>query len=126
MDDRRIQIAAGSIVVTASLNDSPTADLLWEALPIEGSAELWGDEIYFDIPVYASIDPEWAAETVEFGAVGFWPPGSALCLFFGPTPMSRGDEIRPASPVNVLGDIEGDPVILKRVRSGAPILVERI
>jgi len=126
MDERRIQIAAGSIVVTATLNDSTTADLLWEALPIEGSAELWGDEIYFDIPVDAPIDDEWAAETVDFGAVGYWPPGSALCLFFGATPMSRGDEIRPASAVNVLGAIEGDPTILRRVRSGSPILIDQI
>lgn len=126
MEDRRIQISAGGIVVTATLNDSPTADLVWEALPIEGSAELWGDEIYFDIPVDSPLDPEWAEETVEFGAVGYWPPGSALCLFFGPTPMSRGDEIRPASAVNVLGMIEGDPASLKRVRSGSPILIEEI
>jgi hypothetical protein len=126
VEDRRIQISAGGVVVTATLNDSPTSDLLWEALPIEGSAELWGDEIYFDIPVNASLDPEWAEETVDFGAVGYWPPGNALCLFFGPTPLSRGDEIRPASAVNILGVIEGDPTSLKRVRSGSPILIEEI
>jgi hypothetical protein len=126
MEERRIQIAAGGIIVTAALNDSHTADLLWEALPIEGSAQLWGDEIYFEIPIDASIDPEWAAETVDFGAVGFWPSGSALCLFFGPTPISRGDEIRPASAVNVLGAIEGDAAILKSVRSGSPVLIDGI
>lgn len=126
MEERRIQITADGVSVAAELNDSSTADLLWEALPIRGRAQLWGDEIYFEIPVEASEDPEWAEETVELGAIGFWPPGSALCLFFGPTPMSRGDEIRPASAVNVLGSIEGDPTILKRVRHGVPIVVEAI
>ena len=67
-----------------------------------------------------------AREVVEYGDVGYWPPGQALCLFFGPTPASRGDEIRPASPVNVVGRMEGDPSVLKRVRSGSKVLVEAL
>ena len=59
------------------------------------------------------------------GDVGYWPPGQALCLFFGPTPASRGDEIRPASAVNVLGKLEGHPTVLKQVRSGSRVLVEK-
>ena len=124
MSDRQIQISAGSVTVVATLNDSPTADQVWEALPIQGQAQTWGDEIYFSTPVSADEDGDWAEETVELGAVGYWPPGSALCLFFGPTPMSSGDEIRPASAVNVLGMIEGDSTVLKSVPSGTAITVE--
>ena len=119
-----MRVSAGDVSVVAALNDSPTAGLLWEALPVTGRAQTWGDEIYFSIPVEAEED-ETAAETVEMGAVGYWPPGHALCLFFGPTPMSRGDEIRPASAVNVLGQIEGDATVLKRVAAGVEVRVER-
>ena len=122
MQPRRIKITAGECQVTATLNDSATAGLLWSALPIEASASTWGDEIYFRIPVDAGEED--AREVVDMGAVGYWPPGAALCLFFGPTPASRGDEIRPASAVNVLGRIEGDPTVLKQVRSGDRVVVE--
>ena len=125
MSDRRVRIAAGGVVVSAALNDSTTADALWDALPITGSVQTWGDEIYFTIPVDAAEAPD-AQATVDEGAVAYWPPGSALCLFWGPTPMSRGNEIRPASPVNVLGRIDGDPAVLARATDGARITVERI
>ena len=121
---RRISITTGGIQLTAALNDTPTATQLWDALPIEASANIWGDEIYFRIPVQA--DEHDAAEVVDMGAIAYWPPGKALCLFFGPTPASVGDEIRPASPVNVLGAIDGDPTALKAIPPGAPVLVQRI
>jgi uncharacterized protein len=124
MGERRVRIRAGSVVVEAKLGQGPVADELWEALPIEGRAQIWGDEIYFEIPIDPPPDPGSERETVELGAVGFWPPGKALCLFFGPTPMSRGDEIRPASAVNVLGMIDGDPRSLKRVPEGTPVVVD--
>lgn len=123
MAGRRIRITAGDHLVTAVLNSSYTSDLLWDALPIEASGSTWGDEIYFRIPVEDEEDD--AQEVVEMGAVGYWPPGQALCLFFGRTPASIGDEIRPASAVNVLGDIEGDPTVLKEVASGTNIRVEQ-
>ena len=122
--ERRITIRAGDVAIDGELNDSPTADMVWDALPITASASIWGDEIYFSIPVSADGD-DTAQETVELGAIAYWPPGSALCLFFGPTPMSQGDEIRPASAVNVLGMIEGDPTVLRSVRSGTAIEVVR-
>ena len=122
--NRRISIDAGGIKLTAALNDSPTATQVWDALPIEASANIWGDEIYFRIPVQA--DEHDAVEVVDMGAVAYWPPGQALCLFFGLTPASVGDEIRPASPVNVLGAIEGDPAALKATPPGAPVIVQRI
>ena len=122
MAERRITITAGDIQVTAILNQSATADLVWSALPIEAPASTWGDEIYFRTAVQALEED--AQEVVGMGDVGYWPPGQALCLFFGPTPASVGEEIRPASPVNVLGGIEGDPTVLKKVRSGERVLIE--
>jgi hypothetical protein len=123
MTERTINITAGGVEVTAELNDTPTADLVWDALPITASGSTWGDEIYFRTPVNA--EEQDAVPTVEMGAVAYWPPGQAICLFFGPTPMSVGDEIRPASPVNVFGRVEGDPTVLKAVSSGAEVRVER-
>lgn len=95
-----------------------------EALPIESTAYRWGDEVYFSTPVKAS--EENAREVVDRGAIAYWPPGRALCIFWGPTPASRSEnEIRPASPVNVIGRVVGDPSIFSRVRSGDRIKVER-
>ena len=111
--------------VTASLNDSGTADLLWEALPLEASASTWGDEIYFRIPVQAG-EEDGASDVVGMGAVAYWPPGQALCLFFGRTPASRGNEIRAASAVNAMGAIDGDATVLKQVRAGTRVVVEKI
>ena len=124
MKDRQIQISAGDVVITAALNDSTTADELWTALPITGRAQTWGDEIYFSIPVKVEEEPD-SQETVEIGAIAYWPPGSALCLFWGPTPMSAPGEIRPASAVNVMGLIDGDLTVLGQVADGTEITVER-
>jgi hypothetical protein len=124
MSGNRIKITAGDVVLSAELGDSDTAQLLWDALPIQASCNVWGDEIYFGTGINAELDDE-AEETVELGTVGYWPPGDALCLFFGPTPMSVGDEIRPASAVNILGMIEGDSTALKAVSGGTVVSVER-
>ena len=124
MADRKISIIVGGVVIEAGMNDSATAEMVWQALPIDGRANTWGDEIYFQIAV--SANEENAQETVEFGDLGYWPPGEALCLFFGPTPMSRGEEIRPASPVNVIGKMLGDVDVLKSVVSGSPISIQAI
>ena len=123
MTPQRIRITAGSVDADALLDDSETARLVWGALPLTVAGETWGDEIYFSIPVKAK--PERPQETVELGDLGYWPPGTAFCIFFGPTPMSRGEEIRPASPVNVFGKIVGDPTVFKKVRAGTKIRVER-
>ena len=123
MAEHRIKISAGDVVVSARLDDTDAANRLWEALPVQASANTWGDEIYFSIGIDAERD-DTAQETVEPGALGYWPPGDALCLFFGPTPLSVGDEIRPASAVNVLGMIEGDSTVLKAVSGGTLIVVE--
>lgn len=125
MDERKIAVTAGSVLVTATLNDSSTAEALWNALPLEASANTWGDEIYFRIAVNAD-EEDGASDVVDMGALAYWPPGQALCLFFGRTPASRGDEIRAASAVNVIGSIEGDATVLKQVKSGARVFVERL
>ena len=121
--ERKIRIKAGGILVTAELNETRTAQAIWEALPIKGQANRWGDEIYFSIPL--KLEEENAQELVGMGDLGYWPPGAALCLFFGPTPMSKGEEIRPASAVNVFGRITGDATVLKQVTSGAEVGIER-
>ncbi|MCW4020784.1 MAG: cyclophilin-like fold protein [Candidatus Bathyarchaeota archaeon] len=100
-----------------------TVNAIWEALPFETRANTWGDEIYFSIPV--RLGEENAQPTVELGDLGYWPPGQGFCIFFGPTPMSRGGEIRPANPVNVFGKVKGDLKVFKKVRSGDKIRIER-
>ena len=124
MAPKRIRITAHSVTMEAELNDSQTAQLIWEALPIEAHGNTWGDEIYFSIPVAADLEN--AQEVVEFGDLGYWPPGTAFCIFFGPTPMSQGDEIRPASPVNVIGKLRGDPRAFKQVKSGIAVKIEQL
>jgi len=125
MGERQIEISAGDVIVTAVLNDSDTADELWAGLPITARAQTWGDEIYFSIPVSVEEAAD-SQETVEMGAVAYWPPGSALCLFWGPTPMSAPGEIRPASAVNVMGLIDGDPTVLGGVADGTEVVVARM
>ena len=122
MAERRIRVTVRGVAVVARLNDSATADMLWSSLPMTASASTWGDEIYFAVPIDA--EEEDAREVVDMGAVGYWPPGSALCLFFGPTPASRGEEIRPASPVNLVGKVVGDPTVMRQVRDGDDVVVE--
>lgn len=120
---RQIRITAGPVSACATLLDNPTADAIWDALPIEAIGHTWGDEIYFSIPV--QIAPEDTQPVVEKGDLGYWPPGSAFCIFFGPTPASRGNEIRPASPVSVFGRICGDAKVFRSVPSGSRVRIER-
>jgi hypothetical protein len=109
-----IRITLGSVVVTATLNDSRTADLIVDALPLKSKAQLWGDEIYFSIPVEAREDN--AQADVPSGTVAYWPAGKALCLFFGQ---------KPYSPVNVVGEIDGDPGVLAGVGADDKVRVEK-
>jgi hypothetical protein len=120
---RTILITAGPVRQVAELNDTQTARQIWDALPIETAGSRWGDEIYFAIKVEAGT--EHGQEVVEAGDLGYWEPGSAFCIFWGPTPASRGDEIRPASPVTVFGRLTGDPRAFDGVASGTPVRVER-
>ena len=121
---RKIRITAGSVRVEAELTQSETADAFWEALPITGSANVWGEEIYFQVPVDAPLEAS-AREEMEVGEIAYWPPGSAFCIFFGRTPASVDDAPRAASPVNPLGRVAGDPKDFLGVRSGEEVRLER-
>ena len=122
---RQIKIILGDLVVEAELGDSETAKKVWTALPVETSFNTWGDEIYFPIPVEAELDSE-AHEVVQYGDLGYWPSGNAFCIFFGPTPISQGGEIRPASAVNIIGKVTGDAMNLKEGMAEELIRVEKV
>ncbi len=120
---RKVKITMGEVVLEAELLNTPTADRIYAALPIQGSANTWGDEVYFSTPVSADQEPE-ARDVMEPGDIAYWPPGSAIAIAFGPTPASRGDELRLASPCNVWGRALGDVKQLSAVGPGTAISCE--
>ncbi len=120
----KVRVTAGEVSQTATLNDTRTARQIYDALPFAIAGSRWGDEIYFSIPV--DCGTERGQATVEAGDLGYWEPGSAFCLFWGPTPASRGNEIRPANPVTVFGHLDGDPKAFDVFRSGTRVRVERV
>ena len=117
----RISWPAGHL--TATLDDTPTTQALAKALPLASTARTWGEEVYFDVGVTVPRETT-AQQVVEPGTVAFWTDGDALALPYGPTPISRGDECRLASPCNLLGHLDGDPRLLATVRDGDPVRVE--
>jgi len=121
---KKIIIKAGEIEARAQLNESTTAGAIWQALPIEGSANTWGEEIYFRIPVSQDLETD-ARELVQLGDLGYWPQGEAFCIFFGATPISGPGEIRPASAVNIVGQLLDDPKQFLSVASGTSVRLER-
>ncbi len=121
---RKIRIAVGGLKMKAELGEGETANLLWEALPIHGAANVWGEEIYFPIPVEAGAEDS-AREEMEAGKIAYWPPGRAFCIFFGRTPASVDDAPRAASPVNPLGRVDGDPGDFLAIRPGEEVRLER-
>ncbi|GAA3068140.1 cyclophilin-like fold protein [Streptomyces roseofulvus] len=120
----RIRLSWPAGHTTATLDETPTSTALLGALPIVSTARTWGEEVYFDTPVSVPREPG-ARQVVEPGTVAFWTDGDALALPYGPTPISRGEECRLASPCNLLGSLDADPRILATVRDGDPIRVER-
>jgi hypothetical protein len=121
---KKIRILLSDLRVEAELNEAKTAQLIWEALPIAGKANLWGEEIYFAIPVKTGLEMG-SREVVSAGELGYWPTGHAFCIFFGPTPASKGDEIRAASAVNIVGKVLSDPKVFLKVKDGAKITLEK-
>ncbi|MBN1221358.1 MAG: hypothetical protein JXM69_20710 [Anaerolineae bacterium] len=119
----KITITAASVSLTAELNNHPTAQQVATALPLEGKANIWGDEIYFEIPVIADQEPNARAE-VEVGELGYWPVGHAFCIFYGPTPVSTGEQPRAYSPVNILGRVLGDATQFRGTPNGATVRIE--
>lgn len=122
---KKILISVGQLKLKAELNESKTAKAIWQALPIEGKVNLWGEEIYFSIPV--SLNEEKNAKAiVNLGDLGYWPPGKAFCIFFGQTPASTPEGIRPASAVNVFGKlINRDFQKLKKILNNSRIEIEK-
>jgi hypothetical protein len=118
----KIMIEVDNFSMEAELLDTPTARQIGQALPLEGSVNVWGDEIYFDISLTIDQEPG-ASQNVEVGDLGYWPAGPAFCIFFGPTPLSTGDLPRAYSPVNVFGRVLGNPQLFKSVSSGATIKI---
>lgn len=121
----RVKIISRSIgeveVEVLERRNPRTAEAIMKALPFEGVASRWGDEVYFKVPL--RVEEENSQEVVEVGDVAYWPPGEAICIFFGPTPISRGTEPRAYSPVNVFGRVKGDPKIFTKVKNGEKITV---
>jgi hypothetical protein len=120
---RQIRIKAGSVIAAADLYDTDTAEAIWQSLPISSEVNTWGDEMYFHIPV--EMELESGKEIVDFGDLGYWPPGNAFCIFFGPTPISNRNEIRAASEVDIFGKLVDDAEVFKDVKDGEEIVVER-
>ena len=118
----KIIIEVENISLKAELLDTPTGRKIADALPLEGTANVWGDEIYFDIPLTIEQEPD-ARQDVEVGDLAYWPAGPAFCIFFGPTPVSTGDQPRAYSPVNVFGRMLDDSELLKNVSQGDGIKI---
>jgi uncharacterized protein len=110
----QVIFSIGDIQVESEFGDSETARRILEALPIEASGDYWGGEFYFPIPVKAPLEKS-AREVVEPGTVAYWPQGACLCIFWGPTPASQGQECRAASPVNLVGRVL-NPEVLPRLK----------
>ena len=121
----RIRITVGDVALEAELNDTATAAKIGAALPVRTSFNTWGDEIYFSIPVEAELDAS-AQEVVEIGDLGYWPPGSAFCIFFGLTPVSEPGRIMPASAVNVIGKVVGDATLFKQAMRAREVVLEAL
>lgn len=119
----KIRISIQGLILDAVLFDTPCAQSIAQALPIAASPGEWGDEFYFAIPVSEPLDAT-ATTSVRIGDIGYWPPGRALAIFFGPTPMSTADDPVPASAVNLVGRIEGNATVLRKAKGAGEIRIE--
>lgn len=120
---RETVIRVGAVTIRARLLETPTAARIWAALPLSAQAETWGEEVYFHVPVASPVEPD-ARAVVQAGEIAFWSEGNAIAIGFGPTPVSRGNEIRLVAPVNVWARSLDDVRLLCAVRSGDPVTVE--
>ena len=121
----QIQIRIADILLTATLRNTPTAQAILAALPIDSRAQTWGEEVYFSTPVNVELEQD-ARDVVQAGELAFWIEGSCIAIGFGPTPISRGDEIRLAARTNIWADTEDDVRQLKIIQAGAPIHIEAL
>ena len=124
--ERRFQIwtkSTGDIEATIVSENPKTAETIWSALPIQGSVNRWGDEVYFSVPI--DLNEEKARAEVEVGSIAYWPPGRAICIFFGATPASKHGEPRAYSPVNVFARVVGNPSLFNSVNDGEKVLLKK-
>ena len=119
---RKIKIKAGRVELRVELLDTPTADAVYAALPIQSRASTWGDEVYFATPVSVDREPD-ARDVVQPGEIAFWVEGNSIAIGFGRTPVSRGEEIRLAARTNIWGRALDDVKKLKTVKSGNAVSV---
>jgi uncharacterized protein len=122
---RKLKMTIGDVEIIAELLDTPTADAIWATLPFDAKAQVWGKEVYFETPATASLEAD-AKDVVEAGELAFWVEGSAIAIGFGPTPISRGNEIRLVEPTNIWGRALDDVTQLSRIRAGAKIRIEAL
>jgi uncharacterized protein len=123
----RIRFDFGTLVLDAELFDTPTARLVAAALPTAGppltaSAQTWGEEVYFEVPVAAAREGDARAVVVP-GEIAYWPEGHCIAIGFGRTPISQGAETRLASPCNIFAKALSDVKALAKVKAGARIKV---
>ena len=121
----KIAIEFNNLSLEARLNESPTAQQIYNQLPVKSRTSIWGDEIYFEIPLDLPQEPD-ARQEVEIGELGYWPVGRAFCIFFGPTPVSIDERPRAYSPVNVIGKVLGDLTHLSSIKDGEPVEISRL
>ncbi len=121
---RKLKMTIGDVEIGAELFATPTADAIWSSLPFSSAASTWGEEVYFQTPVSVPLEAD-ARDLVEAGELAFWIEGDSIAIGFGPTPISRGDEIRLAAPTNIWGRALGDVRDLLSVPAGAPVRVEK-
>ena len=120
---QQIHIITGQVKLTAQLNDSPSAKALAKALPMQLSMSRWGDEYYGECGLDVEEEPQ-ARTLMEVGELAVWPPGLALCIFFGPTPASTADAPVAASNVNPVGRVTSQFEPLKELGSSINVRVE--
>jgi len=121
----KIIIESGTSSWQATINETSTGRLMFEALPFKCTANRWGKEIYFSIPVKTNLEPS-STNVVSKGDLGYWPTGNAFCIFFGATPISEGNKIIAASAVNIFGSVAGNLESLDNVADGDEICVKSI
>jgi uncharacterized protein len=119
----KIILKTVKVSMEAELNSSGISSKIYDKLPIKARVNTWGDEIYFPIPVKASNEN--GVSSVVLGDIAYWPPSNCFCIFFGKTPVSTENEIRPASDVTLLGKLKGKPEEWKAVKNGEEIIIEK-
>lgn len=112
-----ITITIGDCKLHATLRNTATALSIFTALPIQSSAQTWGEEVYFSIPISSDLEDD-AKEVINKGELAFWVEGNCIAIGFGPTPISEGNEIRLAAKTNIWADAKNDVGILRKVKPG--------